>query len=107
MPDAVFDTLADPTRRRIVEILRAGERSVGDLVAGVDIGQSGVSRQLALLHEAGFVRVRPDGRRRLYSLRPEPFGELERWVASYRDAIEAHHRRLDEHLETMKREDAR
>ncbi|HEY7200422.1 MAG TPA: metalloregulator ArsR/SmtB family transcription factor, partial [Candidatus Dormibacteraeota bacterium] len=57
MPD-IFQILADPTRRRIVEALRSGERSVGELVAMVDIGQPGVSRQLAILQDARFVAVR-------------------------------------------------
>jgi DNA-binding transcriptional ArsR family regulator len=80
----VFQVLADPTRRRIVEVLRRGERSVGEIVEAVDIGQPGVSRQLAILEDADFVVVRPDGRRRLYSLRPDPFRELSEFVTAYR-----------------------
>lgn len=80
----VFQILADPTRRHLVETLRGGERSVGELVETVDIGQPGVSRQLAILQDAGFVVVRPDGRRRLYALRPEPFQELDDWMRGYR-----------------------
>jgi DNA-binding transcriptional ArsR family regulator len=80
----VFQVLADPTRRRIVEVLRGGERSVGELVKAVDIGQPGVSRQLAILEDAEFVTVRPEGRRRLYSLRPEPFEELSKFATTYR-----------------------
>src|SRR5881227_477999 len=91
MPD-VFQVLADPTRRRIVDALRAGERSVNELVAVVDIGQPGVSRQLAILQDADFVTVRPEGRRRLYALRPEPFRELDEWMMGYRAMWEA---RLD------------
>jgi DNA-binding transcriptional ArsR family regulator len=87
-----FQTLADPTRRRIVETLRAGERQVGDIVQQAGIHQSGVSRHLRILHESGFVAMRPDGQRRLYSLRPEPFQELEVWLAGYRSLWEA---RLD------------
>ncbi|HEV2141684.1 MAG TPA: metalloregulator ArsR/SmtB family transcription factor [Candidatus Dormibacteraeota bacterium] len=83
MPD-VFQILADPTRRRIVGALRDGERSVNQLVEMVDIGQPGVSRQLAILEDANFVVVRPDGRRRLYALRPEPFQELSQFVTGYR-----------------------
>jgi DNA-binding transcriptional ArsR family regulator len=83
MPD-VFQILADPTRRRLVEALKTGERSVGDLVELVDIGQPGVSRQLAILEEAQFVVVRPEGRRRLYALRPERFRELSDWATGYR-----------------------
>jgi DNA-binding transcriptional ArsR family regulator len=87
-----FEILADPTRRRIVEALRAGEHSVNELVDVVDIGQPGVSRQLAILQDANFVVVRPEGRRRLYSLRPEPFWELNEWMTAYRGVWEA---RLD------------
>jgi DNA-binding transcriptional ArsR family regulator len=100
----VFEVLADPTRRRLVEAMRAGERSVNELVEEMDIGQPGVSRQLGILHDAGFVRMRPDGRRRLYSLRPEPFRELEKWVRSYERALEESYSRLDAHLERMKKE---
>ena len=87
-----FETLADPTRRRIVEALRAGERPVGDIVRQAGIHQSGVSRHLRILHESGFVSVRPSGQNRLYALRPEPFRELETWLEGYRQLWEA---RLD------------
>jgi DNA-binding transcriptional ArsR family regulator len=87
-----FQSLADPTRRRVVEALRDGELQVNDLVAAVGIHQSGVSRHLRILLEAGFVTVRPDGQRRLYSLRPDPFREIHDWLASYRQLWEV---RLD------------
>ena len=87
-----FSTLADPTRLLILDVLRAGERPVNDLVAAVDIHQSGVSRHLRILQEAGFVSVRPEGAQRFYSLRPEPFQELDMWIAQYRKLWEA---RLD------------
>ena len=90
--DATFIALADPTRRRIVETLRGGEQQVNDVVAKSGIHQSGVSRHLRILSEAGFVTMRPDGQRRLYSLRPEPFRELEAWLADYRQLWE---QRLD------------
>ncbi|HEX3411944.1 MAG TPA: metalloregulator ArsR/SmtB family transcription factor [Stellaceae bacterium] len=87
-----FETLADPTRRRIVAALRNGERQVSDIVRQAGIHQSGVSRHLRILHESGFVTVRPDGQRRLYALRPEPFRELEAWLSEYRQLWEV---RLD------------
>ena len=99
----VFQVLADPTRRRIVEVLRGGERSVGELVEAVDIGQPGVSRQLAILEDADFVTVRPQGRRRLYSLRPEPFNELSRFVTTYRAIWEPRLDRLGAELERRRR----
>ena len=80
----LFETLADPTRRRIVEALRDGEQQVNDIVRQAGIHQSGVSRHLRILHDSGFVSVRPNGQRRLYALRPEPCRELEAWLAGYR-----------------------
>lgn len=82
----VFTVLADPTRRRIVELLGAGERSVSEISSEVDIHQPGVSRHLRLLHEAGFVEVRAEAQKRLYSLRSEPFVELAAWVRPYCEA---------------------
>jgi DNA-binding transcriptional ArsR family regulator len=87
-----FQILADPTRRGILEALRRGERPVGDVVEGAGIHQSGVSRHLRILEEAGFVSMRPDGQRRLYALRPDRFRELDDWLSRYRRLWEA---RLD------------
>jgi len=98
-----FQTLADPTRRGIVEVLRKGERQVNDIVEQVGIHQSGVSRHLRILHEAGFVTIRPDGQRRLYSLRPEPFRELENWLAQYRGLWEARLDRFGAALEEQRK----
>jgi DNA-binding transcriptional ArsR family regulator len=95
----LFQALADPTRRSIVEALRNGERQVNDIVEQAGIHQSGVSRHLRILHEAGFVSMRPDGQRRLYCLRPEPFRELDKWLAQYRNLWEARLDRLGAALE--------
>jgi DNA-binding transcriptional ArsR family regulator len=102
MPD-IFQILADPTRRRLVEALRTGEHSVNELVDVVDIGQPGVSRQLAILQDAQFVVVRPDGRRRLYALRPEPFLELNDWMTRYRGVWEARLDRFAAELDRRRR----
>jgi DNA-binding transcriptional ArsR family regulator len=88
MHHEIFQILADPVRLRIVETLRLGEQAVNDLVDKVEIHQSGVSRHLRILHEAGFLNVRPEGQKRFYSLRPEPFQELDTWVANYRSVWE-------------------
>ena len=99
----VFDILADPTRRRLLGALRTRERSVGDLVDEVDISQPGVSKQLRILHEAGFVDVRRDGQRRLYSLRAEPFREVDAWMEDYRQLWEARLDKLEALLAEQKR----
>src|ERR1700691_2627938 len=96
----MLQTLQDPTRLHIVEILRGGEHSVNDIVENVDIDQSGVSRHLRILHEAGFVRVRPDGQKRFYSLCPDPFRDLDAWVSQYRQLWEG---RLDKFAEALAR----
>jgi len=101
-----FEILADPTRRRIVGTLRDGERPVGDIVREAGVHQSGVSRHLRILHESGFVSVRPDGQRRLYALRPEPFRELEAWLADYRRLWDARLDRFGAALE-QRRKDAK
>lgn len=93
-----FETLADRTRRRIVESLKSGEKPVGEIVKDSGIHQSGVSRHLRILSEAGFVAMRPVGQQRLYSLRPEPFQEIEAWLAGYRGLWE---RRLDRFAEAL------
>lgn len=100
----VFETLADPTRRRIVEVLRAGEQQVSDVVERAGVHQSGVSRHLRILSESGFVSMRPDGQRRLYALRPEPFQELDGWLSQYRDLWEA---RLDRFGAALEKRQAR
>ena len=102
MPD-VFQVLADPTRRRIVDALRTGERSVNELVDMVDIGQPGVSRQLQILEDANFVVVRPQGRQRFYALRPDPFQELSQFVTTYRTLWEGRLDRIAAELERRKK----
>ncbi len=85
---------------RIVEALLSGEHAVNEIVEKVDIHQSGVSRHLKLLKEAGFVSVRTDGQKRVYALRPEPFQEIDAWVEGYRKFWEA---RLDRFEEALNR----
>ncbi len=98
-----FQALADPTRRRIVEALSNGETPVGDVVAKSRIHQSGVSRHLHILQAAGFVAMRPDGQRRLYSLRPERFREIDEWLVKYRRLWEARLDRLGTAIEQQRR----
>ena len=99
MPAAldVLEVIAEPTRRRILDAVREGERSVNDLVERVGMHQPGVSRHLKVLRDAGLVEVRRDAQRRLYRLRAEPLMELDAWLEPYRaewagrlDSLERH-----------------
>lgn len=92
-----LSALADPHRLAIVAMLTDGERPAGDFVQALPVAQPTVSRHLAVLREAGLVRVRQDGSRRLYSLDPRPLAEIDAWLQPYRrfwttklDALEAH-----------------
>lgn len=94
-----FEAVAEPNRRRILDVLREGERPAGDVVAALGMSQPGVSKHLKLLREAGLVAVRADGQRRLYRLDPNGLAELEAWLAPYRRFWADRLARLDEHLE--------
>ena len=96
----LFQALADPARLRIVEAMRSGECAVGDIVERMDIHQSGVSRHLRILAEAGIVQMRPEGQKRLYSLRKEAFDQLDAWLVGYRRHWQA---RLDRFGAALKR----
>jgi DNA-binding transcriptional ArsR family regulator len=92
-----FAALAEPSRRRILDLLREGERPVGELVDHLRISQPAVSKQLRILKDAGLVGVQPSGRRRLYALRAAPLAEVDAWLDPYRrywterlDALEQH-----------------
>jgi DNA-binding transcriptional ArsR family regulator len=94
---STFEVLAEPTRRRILDLLREDERPVNELVHRLDISQPGVSKHLKVLRDAGLVEVRQDAQRRLYRVRAEPLAEIEAWLAPYRrlwagtlDALERH-----------------
>ena len=81
---SAYGALAEANRRRILDLLRDGERPAGELVERVGLSQPGVSKHLKVLREAGLVTVRPDGKRRLYALRAEPLAEVDAWLAGYR-----------------------
>jgi DNA-binding transcriptional ArsR family regulator len=92
-----YAALAEPNRREILDLLRAGERSVGDLVDRLTLSQPGVSKHLKVLREAGLVAVRSQGKQRMYALRSEPLAEVDSWLEPYRaywsqrlDALERH-----------------
>jgi DNA-binding transcriptional ArsR family regulator len=79
-----IEALADPTRRRIVELLADGERSAGEIASHFSVSRPAVSRHLRVLREHGLVRAREQAQRRLYSLDPAPLAELDEWLARYR-----------------------
>jgi DNA-binding transcriptional ArsR family regulator len=92
-----FEVLAEPTRRRILELLLERARPVGELVDVLGLSQPGVSKHLRVLRDGGFVAVRPDAQRRIYEVRPAPLAEVDQWLEPYRrlwagrlDALERH-----------------
>ena len=98
-----FQALSDPNRLRIVELLAAKEHVVNDLVERMAIHQSGVSRHLRILEESGFVQVRAAGNKRIYSLRPDRFREMDQWLTQYRHLWIARLDALGEALERKQR----
>jgi DNA-binding transcriptional ArsR family regulator len=96
-----FDVVAEPTRRRILDLLRDGDRPVGELVTTLGLSQPGVSKHLRVLREAGLVRVRQQAQQRWYQLDAAPLAEIDAWLAPYRrfwsDRLDA----LERHLDTM------
>jgi DNA-binding transcriptional ArsR family regulator len=100
---AVLEAITDPTRRRILDAVREGERSVTELVDAVGMHQPGVSRHLRVLREAGLVEVRRDAQRRLYRLRAEPLRDLDAWLEPYRAELSGRLDSLERHLERTAR----
>jgi DNA-binding transcriptional ArsR family regulator len=94
---SAFEALADPTRRRIVELVSEGERSAGEIASAFAISRPGVSKHLRVLREHGVIRSRSDGTRRLYSLEGEGLVELDEWIRQFwtnrLDALETELRR--------------
>ena len=100
MPLAL-EVLAEPTRRRILDLLRDGERPVGELVEHLGASQPAVSKHLRVLRDAGLVEVRADAQRRVYSLRTEPLRELDEWLSGYRVLWADRLAALESHLDVM------
>jgi DNA-binding transcriptional ArsR family regulator len=104
---SAFEVLAEPTRRRILDLLCDREHSVGELVERIELSQPGISKHLRVLRDAGLVDVRVDAQRRWYGLRPEPLAEIDHWLEPYRrmwarklDDLERH---LDEEAKEAQR----
>jgi DNA-binding transcriptional ArsR family regulator len=98
---SIFEVLAEPSRREILDLLRTGERPVGDLVERLRLTQPTVSKHLKVLRGAGLVEVRQDAQRRWYRLRLEPLAELDAWLAPYRRMWTSSLDALERHLDTM------
>jgi DNA-binding transcriptional ArsR family regulator len=99
--DAPFDVLAEPNRRRILDLLRVAELPVGDLVDQLVVSQPAVSKHLRVLREAGLVSVRVDAQRRLYRLRTAPLRAIDAWLEPYRQLWETRLDELEKHLDEM------
>ena len=99
--DAALDVIAEPNRRRILDLLIEQERPVGDLVHVLGVSQPAVSKHLRVLREAGLVEARADAQRRLYRVRPEPLRAIDDWLAPYRAQWSARLDDLERHLDTM------
>ena len=107
----LFEVVAEPNRRRILDLLCEGERPVGEIVAALSVSQPAVSKHLRVLREAGLVEARSDAQRRVYRLQPRPLQELDEWLEPYRrfwsGRLDALERRLDAMDETERKPRAR
>jgi len=101
--ETTFAILAEPSRRAMLDLLAASERTVGEIERQLDLPQPSVSKHLRVLREAGFVESRVDAQRRVYRLRPEAFMELESWLAPFRRFWAAHADELERHLDRVDR----
>ena len=98
---APFAALAEPNRRRILDLLLAGDRPVGDLVEELAVSQPAVSKHLRVLREAGLVEVRSDAQRRIYRVRMEPIRVIDEWLEPYRRLWGSRLDQLEGHLDAM------
>jgi DNA-binding transcriptional ArsR family regulator len=107
IPDVAtsFQVLADPTRRRILDLLLERSLPVGELAGQLGLTQPGASKHLRVLREAGLVAARQDAQRRWYELRPGPLTEIDAWLQPYRRLWEARLDALERHLDVMPDED--
>jgi DNA-binding transcriptional ArsR family regulator len=98
---SAFDILAEPNRRAILSLLVSSQQSVGEIERQLRMPQPTVSKHLRVLRQAGFVESIVDAQRRLYRLKPEPFQELDAWLAPFRRFWSAHLDALERHLDRM------
>ncbi len=98
---SVFDILVEPNRRAILSLLVSSQQSVGEIERRLHMPQPMVSKHLRVLRQAGFVESTVDAQRRLYRLKPEPFQEVDTWLAPFRRFWSAHLDALERHLDRM------
>ena len=98
---SVFDILVEPNRRAILSLLVSSQQSVGEIERQLHMPQPTVSKHLRVLRQAGFVESAVDAQRRLYRLKPEPFLEVDAWLAPFRRFWSAHLDALERHLDRM------
>ena len=98
---ATFEVLAERNRRRILDLLRDGERPVGELVDALGMSQPAVSKHLKVLRDARLVEASVDAQRRLYRIRPEPLREIDDWLGPYRALWVSSLDALEQHLDRM------
>jgi DNA-binding transcriptional ArsR family regulator len=103
----VMSALAEPTRMQIVELLRECPLTVGEIAERLQLRQPQASKHLRVLSEAGIVEAEVDANRRIYRLRPDPFRELDKWLASYRVIWEQRFDRLDDYLQKLQGKDTK
>jgi DNA-binding transcriptional ArsR family regulator len=101
MPSDAFTALAEPNRRRILDLLVERERPVAELVGALDVSQPAVSKHLRVLRDAGVVESRVDAQRRVYRVRTEPLRDVDAWLAPYRELWSDSLNRLEKHLDEM------
>jgi DNA-binding transcriptional ArsR family regulator len=99
--ESSFAIIAEPNRRAILGLLASSERSVGEIERRLRMPQTSVSKHLRKLREAGFVEARIEAQRRVYRIRPEPFREVDAWLAPFRRFWTAHVDALERHLDRM------
>ena len=99
--ESVFEIIAEPNRRAILGLLVSSEQSVGEIEKQLRMPQPTVSKHLRVLREAGFVESTIDAQRRLYRLKPEPFREVDSWLAQFRRFWSSHVDALERHLDRM------
>jgi DNA-binding transcriptional ArsR family regulator len=99
--ESVFDIIAEPNRRAILSVLVLKQQSVGEIERQLRMPQPTVSKHLRVLRDAGFVESTVDAQRRLYRLKPEPFQEMDAWLAPFRRFWSAHLDALERHLDRM------